>query len=101
MLLLAYAFNELGLNKVEWCAIGYNERSINCAKKCGAELVGVSKRHIWREGQWHDEVILEVTDDYIDRAQELTLEAMRGAASLNVPLDVNVSWGRSWAEGME
>ena len=51
--------------------------------------------------QVHDEVILEVPDDERDRAQELTLDAMHGAASLNVPLDVNVSWGRSWAEGKE
>ncbi|HEX4979066.1 MAG TPA: DNA polymerase I [Acidimicrobiales bacterium] len=49
--------------------------------------------------QVHDEVILEVPEDERGRAEELTLEAMRGAASLNVPLDVNVAWGRTWAEG--
>ena len=48
--------------------------------------------------QVHDEVILEVPEDERDRASSLTLDAMRGAASLSVPLDVNVAWGRSWAE---
>jgi len=60
MLMLSYAFTELGLNKVEWCAVGYNARSIACAKKCGAEDVGRSKRHIWRKGKWHDEVIMDI-----------------------------------------
>lgn len=63
MLILSYAFNELGFNKVEWCAVGYNHRSIACAKKCGAELVGRSRRHIWRGGEWHDEVILDIHAD--------------------------------------
>jgi DNA polymerase-1 len=51
--------------------------------------------------QVHDEVILEVPDDERDRAAALTLDAMRGAADLNVPLDVNVAWGHSWAEAKE
>ncbi|MDQ1402651.1 MAG: polymerase, partial [Actinomycetota bacterium] len=48
--------------------------------------------------QVHDEVILEVPPDEKDRAAELTLDAMRGAADLSVPLEVNVSWGESWAD---
>jgi DNA polymerase I len=51
--------------------------------------------------QVHDEVILEVPPDERDAASELTLEAMRGAAELNVPLEVNVAWGTSWAETKE
>ncbi|MGH9067465.1 MAG: DNA polymerase I [Acidimicrobiales bacterium] len=48
--------------------------------------------------QVHDEVILEVPPEEADQAAALTLEAMRGAASLRVPLEVNLSWGSSWAE---
>ena len=48
--------------------------------------------------QVHDEVILEVPPDEHDRAAVLTLEAMRGAADLNVPLEVNLAWGHNWAE---
>jgi DNA polymerase-1 len=51
--------------------------------------------------QVHDEVILEVPSDERDRAAALTLDAMRGAASLNVPLDVNLAWGTSWADAKE
>jgi DNA polymerase-1 len=47
--------------------------------------------------QVHDEVILEVPPEERERAAELTLDAMRGACELCVPLEVNVSWGDSWA----
>lgn len=48
--------------------------------------------------QVHDEVILEVPPDEHDRAASLTLEAMRGAADLRVPLVANLSWGDNWAD---
>jgi DNA polymerase-1 len=48
--------------------------------------------------QVHDEVILEVPPDEHDRAADLTLEAMRGAADLRVPLVANLSWGDNWAD---
>lgn len=60
MLLLNWAFNELGLNKVESRVLAFNERSLAYAKKCGYEQVGNLKKHIWRNGLWHDEIILEV-----------------------------------------
>jgi DNA polymerase-1 len=48
--------------------------------------------------QVHDEVILEVPPHEHDRAAELTLDAMRGAVDLRVPMEVNLSWGANWAE---
>jgi DNA polymerase-1 len=60
-----------------------------------ASLSGLASRLIL---QVHDEVILEVPPHEQDKAAALTLEAMHGAASLRVPLEVNVSWGASWAD---
>jgi DNA polymerase-1 len=48
--------------------------------------------------QVHDEVILEVPPDEVDAVGALTLDTMRGACVLNVPLEVNLSWGDSWAD---
>ncbi|MHB8661717.1 MAG: DNA polymerase I [Acidimicrobiales bacterium] len=48
--------------------------------------------------QVHDEVILEVPPDEEDRAADVTLASMRGAADLRVPLEVNVTWGATWAD---
>jgi DNA polymerase-1 len=48
--------------------------------------------------QVHDEVILEVPPAEREQATEHTLTAMEGAAELEVPLTVNLSWGSTWAE---
>src|SRR5205814_1903823 len=48
--------------------------------------------------QVHDEVLLEVPPDEHALAAELTLEAMRGACDLRVPLEVNLAFGPSWAD---
>jgi DNA polymerase I len=48
--------------------------------------------------QVHDEVLLEVPPDEESSASTIVLDAMRGAASLSVPLEVNLSWGSTWAD---
>ena len=47
--------------------------------------------------QVHDEVILEVPPAEEDEAAAVTLDAMRGACELSVPLEVNLAWGNTWA----
>ncbi|MBV1893365.1 MAG: DNA polymerase I [Ilumatobacteraceae bacterium] len=48
--------------------------------------------------QVHDEVIVEVPGDETQVVGDLVIDLMRGAAELDVPLEVNVSWGDTWAE---
>ena len=48
--------------------------------------------------QVHDEVILECPMKEIEEAQSVTVETMGSAFDLLVPLEVNVSSGKSWAE---
>jgi DNA polymerase-1 len=47
--------------------------------------------------QVHDEVILEVPDDERERVEQLVRDVMADAASLSVPLEVNLAFGDSWA----
>ena len=47
--------------------------------------------------QVHDEVIVEVPEDERDEVGEKVVSLMRGAAELDVPLEVNVAWGDTWA----
>jgi DNA polymerase I len=47
--------------------------------------------------QVHDEIIVEVPDEEREAVAPLALDIMRGAASLDVPLEVNVAWGTTWA----
>ena len=48
--------------------------------------------------QVHDELVLEVGEAEVEAAAALVKREMEGAASLKVPLDVEVGHGRSWAE---
>ena len=47
--------------------------------------------------QVHDEVLVEVPPAEKDEVGELVVDLMRGAADLDIPLEVNVSWGHTWA----
>jgi DNA polymerase-1 len=47
--------------------------------------------------QVHDEVIVEVPVAERDPVGELVVDLMRHAAELDVPLEVNVAWGDTWA----
>ncbi len=47
--------------------------------------------------QVHDEVIVEVPQHEHDVVGDLVVDLMKGAASLDVPLEVNVAWGSTWA----
>ena len=48
--------------------------------------------------QVHDEVIVEVHPDEAHEVTELTVETMRHAADLAVPLEVHVATGATWAD---
>ncbi|MEZ5274690.1 MAG: DNA polymerase I [Ilumatobacteraceae bacterium] len=48
--------------------------------------------------QVHDEVLVEVPDGEHDAVGPLVLDLMRGAADLDVPLEVNAAWGHTWAD---
>jgi DNA polymerase-1 len=47
--------------------------------------------------QVHDEVIVEVPEREHDVVGDLVVDIMKHAAELDVPLEVNVSWGSTWA----
>ncbi|NQY55192.1 MAG: DNA polymerase I [Ilumatobacteraceae bacterium] len=51
--------------------------------------------------QVHDEVILEVPESERESVGGTVIELMRHAAELDVPLEVNVAWGDSWAEAKD
>jgi DNA polymerase-1 len=46
----------------------------------------------------HDELLFEVPEKSAKKAEKLVREAMEGAATLDIPLVVDVGTGRNWAE---
>ena len=47
--------------------------------------------------QVHDEVIVEVPEEERETVGPVIIDIMHNAAELDVPLEVNVSWGSTWA----
>lgn len=48
--------------------------------------------------QVHDELVLEVPEDELEKAIKAVKETMEGAMELSVPLVVDVSYGKNWLE---
>ncbi|MBF0370373.1 MAG: DNA polymerase I [Magnetococcales bacterium] len=48
--------------------------------------------------QVHDELVLEVPDEELERVKPVIREAMEGAASLSVPLVVDIGTGSNWSQ---
>jgi DNA polymerase-1 len=48
--------------------------------------------------QVHDELVVEVPNDRVERAAELTRASMEGAIEISVPLKVDLGMGASWLE---
>ena len=59
------------------------------------EAAGLKSRMLL---QVHDELLFEVAPGELEAVQSLVRVAMGGAASLTVPLEVSMGWGRSWAD---
>ncbi len=64
LLLLRYAFDELGCVRVVWHTDIYNERSQAAIARLGATHEGVLRKHrLRRDGTWRDTVQYSMTDD--------------------------------------
>ena len=48
--------------------------------------------------QVHDELDFSVPADEVERLAAMVREVMENVVALAVPLDVDVSWGATWAE---
>ena len=67
-----YAFEELGLMRMNTTIISYNEASIGVyTKKCGWKIEGIKKNHYFRKNQWWDQVVVGITkEDYFNLIKE-------------------------------
>lgn len=60
MILLDYAFNTLNLRKINSSVYAFNKRSLKYNLKCGYKIEGVRKKQIFRNGKYHDEILIAV-----------------------------------------
>ena len=65
----AYAFEQLGLEKVWTTAYVENVASRRALERVGYREVGVHRRHFYRNGRWHDLWVAELLREDWERAR--------------------------------
>ena len=58
MTLMRYAFDELRLNRINASVLNYNTASLRMCEKVGYKVEGIKRKAIYKDGQFHDLVIL-------------------------------------------
>lgn len=48
--------------------------------------------------QVHDELVFEVLTDELERVKQIVKEEMMNAVTIDVPLEVEINWGKNWLE---
>lgn len=71
MALMRYAFDELRLNRINGSALEHNKASLRVCEKVGFKVEGVQREAIYKNGQFHNVVMLGCTkSDYYKLIQE-------------------------------
>lgn len=60
MILLHYAFDTLNLRKMHGAIYAFNKGSLAYNQKCGYQVEGVQRRHIFKNGEYHDRIVVAV-----------------------------------------
>lgn len=58
-----YAFEQLGLHRIESEAFAENLASQRCLEKVGYKREGVARKKFFREGRWHDCILYAILDE--------------------------------------
>ena len=61
--LLGFAFGEMNLNRVELDVFDFNERGIAAYRKCGFVEEGRRRQAVYRNGAFHDVIVMAVLRD--------------------------------------
>ncbi|MBN4074376.1 MAG: RimJ/RimL family protein N-acetyltransferase [Alkaliphilus sp.] len=62
-LLVGFIFNEMNINKVNLNVFSFNERAIKSYVKCGFKKEGVLRQEVFRNGKYHDKVMMGILRD--------------------------------------
>lgn len=62
-LLTRFAFEEMNLHKLKLSVFAFNMQAVACYEKCGFVREGLLKGELWREGKYHDVVVLGLAAD--------------------------------------
>lgn len=71
MALLKYAFGDLNLHKICSGAMCFNERSLRYSLACGYRVEGRLEKHVFRNGRYHDQILLAIFRKSWQKAYDL------------------------------
>ncbi len=58
-----YAFEQLGLHRIESESFVENVASARCLEKVGYKREGLARKKYWRHGRWHDVILWAILDE--------------------------------------
>ncbi|KUO69304.1 MAG: acetyltransferase [Clostridia bacterium BRH_c25] len=56
--LMKFIFEQMNIHKIKLNVFSYNKRAIKSYEKCGFKIEGVLRQEIFRDGCYHDEIIM-------------------------------------------
>ncbi|GAA0126244.1 MULTISPECIES: GNAT family protein [Clostridium] len=57
-ILIKFIFEQMNIRKIKLQVFSFNERAIRAYEKCGFKREGVLRQEIFRDGRYHDEIIM-------------------------------------------
>ena len=71
MALMRYAFDELGLHRLDGSWFDFNVPSKGLYKKCGWKEEGVKREYVYKQGKWRDLTVVGILEsDYRSLIEE-------------------------------
>ncbi len=68
LLVVAHAFDDLGLHRVDLVVLADNVRAVRAYEKAGFRTEGRLRQTLWRDGRWHDDLLLAIlAPEYAER----------------------------------
>jgi RimJ/RimL family protein N-acetyltransferase len=69
--IMKYAFEELQLNRLGGSMLKHNTASIKLYEKCGWKQEGVARQSIFKNNQYHDEILVSILkEDYLEMKRQ-------------------------------
>lgn len=96
--LLHFAFGEMNLHRVELSVFDFNERAIRCYRKCGFQLEGSRRQALYREGEYHDVLLMSILKAEYEAALQAAAEQ---AAAMLAAAQQETAQGEAEATGAE
>ncbi|WP_170075524.1 GNAT family N-acetyltransferase [Paraclostridium dentum] len=72
--LIEFCINDMNLHRVYLYVFDYNKRALESYKKSGFKLEGVLRESFYRNGRYHDKLIMSVLEEDIKKDSENTNE---------------------------